>query len=171
MESRYRNRVIGLYCLKTTDTPATGSEALSTASAVDHRRTVYEAWVTLDADAFLATLYSTNNHPEEEVRNGAENIGFKPTLVELNAEVVNENPDSDTISELFETGPSLSEDDVSKLTDAQMVIANVNPTVDGKTRTDVQANFKSFLQTEKRHGLGVEDGGWRFGLSRTRIVG
>jgi hypothetical protein len=137
---------------------------MSSASASDHLRTVYEAWVKLDADAFLATLHSTNNHPEEEVRSSAEDINFEGSLVELDAEIVTDTPDADAISQLFETGPNLSEDDVSTFTDVQAVIASVNPTVDGETTNDAQEGFKSFLETEKRHLLAVENGEWRFVL-------
>ena len=147
-----------------TDTPTDSGGTPSSASAIDHLRTVYEAWVKLDADAFLATLHSTNNHPEEEVRGGAENLDFEGTLVELNAEIVNETPDADAISQLFETGPNLSEDDVSTFTDVQAVIASVNLTVDGETTNDAQANFKSSLEAEKRHLLAIENGEWRFVL-------
>jgi len=147
-----------------TDTPTTSSGTPSSASANDHLRTVYEAWVKLDADAFLATLHSTNNHPEDEVRSSTEDLDFEGTLVELNAEIVNDTPDADAISQLFETGPNLSEDDVSTFTDVQTVIASVAPTVDGETTNDAQANFKSFLETEKRHMLAVEDEEWRFVL-------
>ena len=146
-----------------TDT-STGGGTMSSASASDHLRTVYEAWVKLDADAFLATLHSTNNHPEEEVRSSAEDINFEGSLVELDAEIVTDTPDADALSQLFETGPNLSEDDVSTFTDVQAVIASVNPTVDGETTNDAQEGFRSFLETEKRHLLAVENGEWRFVL-------
>lgn len=147
-----------------TDTPTADGGTPSSTSAKDHLRSVYEAWVKLDADAFLATLHSTNNHPEKEVRSGAEDLDFEGRLVDLNAEIVTENPDSDAVSQLFETGPHLSEDDVSTFTDVQTVIARVDPTVGGEPTNDAQANFKSFLETEKRHLLAVEDGEWRFVL-------
>lgn len=147
-----------------TDTPTVDGGTPSLASAPNHLRTVYEAWVKIDADAFLATLHSTNNHPEEEVRSSAEDLDFEGTLVELNAEIVNDTPDADAISQLFETGQNLSEDDVSTFTDIQAVVARVDPTVDGETTNDAQEGFKSFLETEKRHFLAVENGAWRFVL-------
>lgn len=132
--------------------------------AVTHLETVYEAWAALDADAFLATLHATNNHPEEEVRGGANNIDFGGELVSLDAEVLEENLDEDAISTFFETGPNLDEGDVSTFTGVRNLLVRVDPTVEGEASNGAQTDFKNFLETEKRHFLAVEDGEWRFVL-------
>lgn len=133
-------------------------------TALTHLETVYEAWVQLDADAFLATLHSTNNHPESEVRSSADRIGFEGELVALNAEVLNENLGEDEISTFFETGPNVGEEDVSTFTGVQNLTARVEPEVDGETTNETQENIKAFFETGKRHFLAVEDGQWRFVL-------
>lgn len=148
-----------------TETDTDGSpDVLSSDSAVTHLETTYEAWVTMNADAFLATLHSTNNHPEEEVRSSASDIDFEGELVALNAEVLDENLDSDAISTFFESGPNLSDQDVSTFTDVRNLTIKVNPTVDGETTTEGQENIKTFFETEKSHFLAVENEEWRFVL-------
>lgn len=133
-------------------------------TAIAHLETVYEAWVQLDADAFLATLHSTNNHPESEVRESASRIGFEGELVALNADVLDQNLGADEIASFFETGPNIGEEDVSTFTEVQNLMARVNPEVDGETANETQENIKAFFETEKRHFLAVEDGEWRFVL-------
>lgn len=143
---------------------AGGADELSSDLAVAHLETVYGAWVELDADAFLATLHSTNNHPEGEVRSSASDIDFEGELVALGAEVLDENLGADAIEDFFESGPNVTESDVSTFTDVRNLTVSVDPTVDGETATEPQEQIKAFFETEKRHFLAVEDDEWRFVL-------
>ncbi|MFB6202715.1 MAG: hypothetical protein ABEI98_11990 [Halorhabdus sp.] len=153
---------------ETTDNTPMNSEASTSPTKTPTQReavlstleNVYAAWASLDADAFLALLYSTNNHPEEQVRTGAKKIDFNGQLVDYEA-TINGSPNEKELTNFFET-TGITEEEQSVFNGVKKVLVQWDPVVEGKATTDQAKSFKEFLNMQKTHMLAVNDDKWRF---------